>query len=228
MMAEIKAAARRHLATDGANLSVRAVARDVGMVSSALYRYFPSRDELLTALILDSYVDLGDAAATAEQRAPRDDHYARWAALCHGIRDWAVAHPPEFALLYGSPVPGYAAPQETIDPASRPLRLMVAIARDASSGNDLVPAGPPVSTPLTDAFESIAAVPGLDGGRPDQMAAVAIAWTEVFGAITFELFGRLANSGLDAQAWFDHQVDAMARYIGLSPLDTAAATRRTS
>lgn len=225
MTAEIKAAARRQLASEGANLSMRAVARDIGMVSSALYRYFPSRDDLLTALIIDSYVDLGEAAAAAEEQAPRDDHYARWVALCHGIHGWATAHPPEFALLYGSPVPGYAAPEETVDPATRPLRLMVAIARDARAAADLVPAGPPVTGPLAETFESIAAVPGLDGGRPDQMAAVAIAWTEVFGAITFELFGRLANSGLVAGAWFAHQVDAMARYIGLRPLDAPDTNR---
>ena len=65
MIGEIKATARHHLETDGANLSLRAVARDMGMVSSALYRYFTSRDDLLTALILDAYNALGQAAEAA-------------------------------------------------------------------------------------------------------------------------------------------------------------------
>ena len=71
MIDEIKAIARQHLATDGANLSLRAVARDMGMVSSAIYRYFPSRDDLLTALILDAYNALGAAVEAAEARGRR-------------------------------------------------------------------------------------------------------------------------------------------------------------
>src|SRR5215218_139210 len=66
LTSEIKAVARRQLATEGANLSLRAVARELGMVSSAVYRYFPSRDDLLTALMIDAYHDMGDAIDAAE------------------------------------------------------------------------------------------------------------------------------------------------------------------
>ncbi|MGW4791617.1 TetR/AcrR family transcriptional regulator, partial [Nonomuraea sp. NPDC004297] len=108
---EITDIARRQLATEGAGgLSLRAVAREMGMVSSAIYRYFPSRDDLLTALIIDSYNALGEAVERAEATVPRDDHLARWLAACGAVRDWGVAHPHEYALIYGSPVPGYQAP----------------------------------------------------------------------------------------------------------------------
>src|SRR6476619_3633829 len=110
MIDEIKAVARRHLAADGANLSLRAVARDMGMVSSAVYRYFASRDDLLTALIIEGYNAMGEAAERAEAAVPRRDLPGRWMAICHAVRDWGRAHPAEYALLYGSPVPGYAAP----------------------------------------------------------------------------------------------------------------------
>src|SRR5258706_9577254 len=103
MITEIKAVARGHLETDGANLSLRAVARDLGLVSSALYRYFASRDELLTALIIDAYNALGDAAEQAEAAVDRADLTGRHAALCHAVRRWAVDHPHEYALTYGSP-----------------------------------------------------------------------------------------------------------------------------
>src|SRR5438876_1637356 len=84
---EIKAAARRHLAVDGANLSLRAVARDLGMVSSALYRYFASRDDLLTALIVDAYDALGEAAERADAGiTKRADLRGRWLAVCHAVR----------------------------------------------------------------------------------------------------------------------------------------------
>src|SRR6204780_4082549 len=98
---EIKEEARRQLAATGANgLSLRAVARELGMVSSALYRYYPSRDDLLTALIIDAYNAIGEAAETAIASAvPGGDAgpaRARWIAACHAIRDWARSRPHEY------------------------------------------------------------------------------------------------------------------------------------
>ena len=86
------------------------------MVSSAVYRYFPSRDELLTALIVDAYDAVGAAAEEALAAHRRRGAGARWLAVSQAIRAWALAHPHEYALIYGSPVPGYAAPPDTIDP----------------------------------------------------------------------------------------------------------------
>src|SRR5215831_3548869 len=89
---EILEAGRRHLATDGAaGLSLRAIARDLGMVSSAVYRYVASRDDLLTALIIDAYTSLGDAAEQAEAAVPREDLLGRFRALGHAVRDWALS-----------------------------------------------------------------------------------------------------------------------------------------
>src|SRR5215467_2567922 len=101
MVEEIKAVARRHLASDGADLSLRAVARDLGMVSSAIYRYFPSRDDLLTALIIDGYNAVGAAVEEAEGAVPPLDFPGRWFATCQALRTWALAHPHEYALVYG-------------------------------------------------------------------------------------------------------------------------------
>src|SRR6201991_2556960 len=125
---EIKEEARRQLAAAGADaLSLRAVARELGMVSSALYRYYPSRDDLLTALIIDAYNALGAAAEHALAcPAPARE---RWIAACHAIRDWARSNPHEYALIYGSPVPGYRAPEATIGPASRVPPAFVGILR---------------------------------------------------------------------------------------------------
>ena len=124
---EIKHEARRQLASHGAEgLSLRAVARELGMVSSALYRYFPSRDDLLTALIIDAYDALGEAAEASAAAASADaaGGRGRWRALCAAIRGWALAHPHEYALIYGSPVPGYQAPQATIASAVRVVRVL--------------------------------------------------------------------------------------------------------
>src|SRR6201992_2730381 len=89
----ILAAAREQLAEVGAAaLSLRAVAREVGMVSSAVYRYFPSRDDLLTALIIDAYAAVGDAVAAAESSVRRGDHFGRWMAATRAARLWALDH----------------------------------------------------------------------------------------------------------------------------------------
>ena len=158
MTDEIKTIARRHLATDGANLSLRAVARDLGVVSSAIYRYFASRDELLTALILDAYNALGAAveaadrgvveAADGRDAAPRVDALALAGWPCHAVRDWALAAPHEYALIYGSPVPGYQAPQDTVPAATR----AVARARRDPAGRRADAAGstPTAEQPLPD------------------------------------------------------------------------------
>ncbi|WP_234286134.1 TetR/AcrR family transcriptional regulator, partial [Streptomyces venezuelae] len=133
--AAIKDEARTQLAAEGAaKLSLRAVARELGMVSSALYRYFPSRDDLLTALIVDAYDAVGAAAERAVADTAGQRPLDRWTAVCRAVRAWAVAHPHEYALIYGSPVPGYTAPQDTIAPAGRVGLVLVDIARRAHEG----------------------------------------------------------------------------------------------
>src|SRR5271168_1272071 len=135
---EIKDEARRQLAEAGAgSLSLRAIARQLGMVSSGIYRYFKSRDELLTALIIDAYDALGAQVEAADAGCDREDFGGRWGACSHGARDWARQHPHEYALIYGSPVPGYRAPEDTNTPASRVTQTLVAIIRDAAAAGAL-------------------------------------------------------------------------------------------
>jgi AcrR family transcriptional regulator len=215
MTEEIKAAARRHLATDGANLSLRAVARDLGMVSSALYRYFPSRDDLLTALIIDAYNALGDAAERADASRPRGDAPGRFLAICHAVRDWARAHPHEYALLYGSPVPDYRAPQDTVEPATRVERALAAILHDAIASGALVP-HPGERLPKRVRADLARLLRGDFPKVPEAVLARGMAaWILLFGAVSFELFGRLNNVIDDRDAFFDHQVRAMLHHVGL-------------
>src|SRR5690606_37794566 len=125
---EIKERAIRQLGEVGAPaLSLRAIAREMGMSSSALFRYFPKRDALLTAVIVDTYSRLADAAEHAHDAAAGAPVLERWVAICHGVRDWSVAHPHEYALVYGSPVPGYTAPEDTAAPAWRVPRLLTGL-----------------------------------------------------------------------------------------------------
>ena len=243
---EIRQEARRQLAEAGANgLSLRAVARELGMVSSALYRYYPSRDDLLTALIIDAYNAIG-AVAEAGAGAARAGAPARetWAAACRAIRAWAVANPHEYALIYGSPVPGYRAPEATIGPASRvPLAfasiLEAAVASGTARASGTAGADGPRSATGASEARGAAGASALSGTLAAQAAALAaalpatpgasdapaipadmlvravIAWTQLFGMISFELFGQFVGSFEPADAFFDHAVAQLAAFVGL-------------
>ncbi|MFD4440008.1 TetR/AcrR family transcriptional regulator [Nocardia sp. NPDC058519] len=217
MTREIKEVARRQLATQGANLSLRGVAREMGIAASALYRYFPSRDALLTTLIIEAYETLGEAAIEAEAAAPRDDLRGRWLAACHAVRSWALAHPVEYGLLYGNPLPDYAAPPETIAPAAKVVLLLVDIAIDGAETLAPVPSRAPIPAPVrADLTRLIDQHPGdLPAERLD---LVFVGWTQLFGLVNFEVFGRL-NDTIDARAeYFDHHMNLMADLVGLPGL----------
>ncbi len=212
MTQEIKTVARRHLATDGANLSLRAVARDLGMASSAVYRYFASRDELLTALIIDAYDSLGEtaerAAATAGQ--PTD----RWLAMCFAVRDWALADPHQWALIYGSPVPGYEAPKDTVGPAIRVILQVAAIVRAASAAGQIGPQ-PAVTGHYAEELAAVAAQ-FTEEISPRLTGAALAAFIQLLGAVSAELFGQLQNSiDVDRRGFFEFQMRGAADFIGL-------------
>jgi AcrR family transcriptional regulator len=216
----IKDEARQQLAAEGAaKLSLRAVARELGMVSSALYRYFPSRDDLLTALIVDAYDAVGAAAETASAAAPDPgDHPARWIALCSAVRTWALAHPHEYALIYGSPVPGYSAPRDTVAPASRVGLALISIVRDAHRTEGL--ALPPLADELRPEAHRLAAeiAPDLP---PAVVVALVAAWSQLFGLISFELFGQFNRIVEERDAFFAHSAARLAHEVGLRRAHTA-------
>ncbi len=213
LTSQILETARSHLIERGAGeLSLRAVARELGMASSAVYRYYPSRDALLTALIIDAYDSLGEAAEHAESSVDRDDHLGRWRATAHAVRNWAIAHPQEYALIYGTPVPGYEAPQDTIDPASRVTLVLLRLLLD-------MPARPwdqpvPIDDELADQVQRVREVSGLE--LPDEQILRGItAWVLLYGLVNFELFGSFKNTFDDAGPVFAHQIDLMAVHMGL-------------
>ena len=219
MTAEIKTAARAHLATDGANLSLRAVARDMGMVSSAIYRYFASRDELLTALIVDAYNALGAAVEAADAAvSDRGQLRARWLSATRAVRRWALANPAEYALVYGSPVPGYAAPPDTIAAAARTPVVLARILADGVNSGQLAGAGYRSSVPVAASVRADLARTrdAIAANVPEELLLTGLSgWIQMFGVVSFELFGQF-NNVIDARAeFFDQQMELMADLIGL-------------
>lgn len=216
VLSEIKQAARGQLAERGAAaLSVREVARELRMSSSGVYRYFSSRDELLTALIVDAYDALGAAVELAEAGVERADLLGRWRAAAHAVRDWARSSPQEYGLVFGSPVPGYAAPQDTIGPAARVPLVLAGILRDAAASGRAAPAGHVGAAVLDPSL--IGAVAPLHGLPEGLVVAGLLAWSSLFGVVSFELFGHLVGSVRDHDAYFVVVADRLASSIGIGP-----------
>ena len=161
------------------------------MASSALYRYFKSRDELLTKLIIDAYDSLGAATEVREATIDRNDLAGRFTAICDAVRAWALAHPNEYALIYGSPVPGYVAPADTVRPATRVTALLLRIIVDAATAGPGSPRTPGRRSP------DGSGRPGPDPLHlPPQVSALLVqralmVWTGLFGVVSFELYGQL-------------------------------------
>ena len=212
---DIKALARRQLAEGGASeLSLRQIARELGMVSSAVYRYFASRDELLTALIVESYEAVG-AVAEAAAKDRRGGFTGRWLRVATAIRAWATANPHDYALIYGTPVPGYRAPQDTVPAAIRISAVALGLVSDAVAAGEVDDsAAATVSIPravrrdLATIREEIAT-----GVSDDVLSRGLLAWTMMFGTISFELFGHLHGAITDYDAFFEVQVRRAADVV---------------
>jgi AcrR family transcriptional regulator len=201
---------RRQLVDRGApGLSVRAIARDLGMVSSAVYRYVSSRDELLTLLLVDAYSDLADTVDRARETAGdlwSDDVIA----IARAARRWAVAHPARWALLYGSPVPGYHAPPErTVAVGTRVVGAFLDATAAGIATGDIRLTNDVASQPMSSDFERIRQEFGFPGD--DQVITKCfLLLAGVLGAINLEVFGQYgADTVTDPEAVFDAQLELL-------------------
>ena len=221
---EILAAARAHLAREGAAaLSLRSIARDLGMAPSALYRYFSSRDALLSALILGAYGALADQAEHASEAAyaREDGAMARWVAVPRAMRSWARGHPHEWGLIFGSPVPGYEAPTETITPYTRLAQALVRPIIEAHEHGSLELSAPsssasPGTAPLARAVQPV--TDGLLPGLPTVAVGQALeAFATLIGIISLELFGHWRNTVLEPEVLFEATISHLASSTGVCP-----------
>lgn len=204
---EIVEVGRRHLVTEGAaGLSLRAVARDLGMVSSAVYRYVASRDDLLTLLIVDAYTDLADTvdlAAAAAEGSWQD----RLLHMARAARAWALDRPASWALIYGSPVPGYHAPADvTVGPGTRVVGALLAVVAEGVAAGDVPDSGPVPSQSTSADFAAVRQEFAFPGGDGPMMKGFLL-WAALVGAISLEAFGQYGADTLsDPADVFDGQI----------------------
>jgi AcrR family transcriptional regulator len=204
--AQIIELGRRHLVTEGAaGLSLRAIARNLGMVSSAVYRYVASRDDLLTLLLVDAYSEL---AAAVDGAAATDVPWRdRLLAMAHAARAWAVDQPARWALLYGSPVPGYHAPRErTVGPGTRVVGALFDAVSAGIAAGEISSSNVAVPQLLSSDFDRVRDEFGFTGDD-SAVAKCFLLWAALVGAISLEVFGQYgADTLTEPSVMFDTQV----------------------
>lgn len=217
---EIKKYAREQMAAEGpAGMSLRAVARDMNITPSALYRYFGGIDDLITALCVDAYNALGAAVTHAVQAQPHDDHVARWRAYANAMRDWALDAPADFALIYGTPLPGYQAPPEVTQQAALKylqVALRTVALAVAAGAIDLDRAYLSYEPELNPELVATWAKAGVHLD-PRVVAVVAGAQVIIQGHITLELFGHFNWMQNDLTGVWQGHLRAMMLSMGFDP-----------
>jgi AcrR family transcriptional regulator len=199
-VAEIKQVARRQMAEQGtAAISLRAIAREMGMTAPAIYRYFAGRDDLITALILDAYNAQADAVEHAVASRPAGDVREQFRAAILRYRSWAVEYPVEYQLILGNPIPGYSAPAEVTMPAARRTMRIFAELGARASGGDAQAQSP--------ARGEVA--------EPRALYSLLAAWAQLHGMIVLELFHHLQPIIGDVEPFFRVEVESLLDRLGL-------------
>jgi AcrR family transcriptional regulator len=228
MVGDIKAVARRQLAEQGPGaVSLRGIAREIGTASSALFRYFPTYNDLITALVVDAYDSLTDAMTAGRDVVDLADHAGRWYAICLAYRGWSLANPSEFALLHGTPIPGYDAPPEATGPAAGRFAgvgigsFAAAVeAGAADPGRTQVPAGIGLGERWSDLLR------GPAGGYEPRIAGIVLnAWASLQGFLVAEVLGNLSVLVDDTDSLYRAHVRTVMLGMGFDPVLVEAAVR---
>jgi AcrR family transcriptional regulator len=201
---EIKEVALRQLASSGpGGVSVNAIGKELGVSGPALYRYFSSRDELLTELVVDAYSDLAVALGTAITRTPRQAPRRRLETLARAYRAWALAQPHRYRLLFGPPLPGYDAHAERlIDASQASMDLLI------ENLSDLGDAPRPARALASDLVGWVNKR-GMEAHAATALRAVLI-WSRLHGFVSLEIAGNYASMGIDPDRLFQVELSALA------------------
>ena len=211
LVTDIKACALAQLEDGGATaVTLRGIAREIGVSPAALYGYFDSLDDLFTGLITDGFNDIADAVdAAVDPDAPLETRLLRGLLA---YREWAITNPARFRLCYFSPVPGYQAPPDgpTLSASLRSSVAFLRILRVAWEAGTIPqpPPGPPVDT------SKFAEFFGLEM-TTDQLRSATECWGEFHGLVALEIAGHIGDNWTDPAALYEANMRSMIRRIGL-------------
>lgn len=209
---DIKRVARQQMSTHGtAGLSLRAIARELNITAPAIYNYFPRLEDLITALIVDAFNALADHMHAAADAPPAEDTVNRVRAFMLAYREWALQNPTDFQLIYGNPIPGYAAPVEVTAPlARRPFVKLFEIMREAISQETAV--NVPPTADISDTVREV--ISGWNADFAFDLPAPLLhrmigAWARIHGLVMLELFHHLGPIVGDTAAFYADEVERM-------------------
>ena len=213
----IKETAWKQIAEFGTStLSLRAIARELKITAPAIYNYFPSRDHLVTALIVDAYTSLGDSQKSTLEAMSKKDGATRFSALGIAYRDWAVMYPQRYQLIFGTPIPNYDAPEDTTTPAAAwaLLPLIETIQALYAEDNLRIERLAKLSAKLKSMLETWKQFTG--GAIETEVLYVAyVVWSRVHGLVMLELGGQLPSFFTDPGEIFRREISTMVnQYIG--------------
>ncbi len=208
----IKDAAWKQIAKEGAPaLSLRAIARNLKITAPAIYNYFASRDDLVTALIIDAYTSFGDSQIEARDAVPASDHTGRLTAIGLAYRNWALSHPQRYQLIFGTPIPGYEAPLEQVLPSgARSMSALVSMIEALRVAGKLKSDGfPEVSRAYKPKFE----IWKTYAGEVDvlSISIAVLIWARVHGIVSLEIAQNLPPFGTNGDALYLYEMDSISR-----------------
>jgi AcrR family transcriptional regulator len=208
----IKETAWKQIAEFGAPaLSLRAIARELKITAPAIYNYFPDRDALVTALIIDAYKSFGDSQLEARDAIPAIDLMGRMKAIGMAYRIWAHTYPQRYQLIFGTPIPGYEAPLiEVLPSAARSLSALVSVVEQLRVAGKLnVKSFPEVKKEYKVSFETWKKY----GGDVDMlsMSVAMVIWSRVHGIVSLEIANNLPPFGANGDELYLFELDSLAR-----------------
>jgi AcrR family transcriptional regulator len=207
----IKETAWKQIAEHGAPaLSLRAIARELKITAPAIYNYFPDRDALVTALIIDAYTSFGDWQLEARNSVPAGNHRRRLEAIGLAYRNWAHAYPQRYQLIFGTPIPGYKAPAEQVFPSSaRSISALFRVVEEARAAGKLNLASfRPVNEQYKIAYDQWRTYVGEI--QPQSLFVAMIIWARVHGIVSLEIQGNLPPFGERGDALYRYELQSTA------------------
>lgn len=206
----IKDMAWKQIAETGAStLSLRAIARELKITAPAIYNYFPDRDALVTALIIDAYTSFGDYQLASRDAQAGDDLAGRLRAIGFSYRQWALDYPQRYQLIFGTPLPNYQAPMmEVLPSAARSLSALVSAVDELRIANKLqaenFPSIQPGYEPMFDVWRGFA-------GNYDifSLSVAMIIWSRVHGLVSLEVSGNMPPFGVDGSALYHYEIESI-------------------